>query len=293
MKKLNLQQKMELQYLTLVLPAFVLFTIGIIVPIVLCLYYSFTEWDGFSAHIQFVNIQYYINIFRDKSVMSSWAFTIKFAVLNAGIADILTLLLAVLMDKAMKGVKLYRTILFIPCLFSSIVTGFVWTKIYAVVLPDICARLHLNWNLQLLGNADTVTIGLTIANIWQWSGLWMMIYLAALQSIPTEYYEAAKIDGANGIQKFIKITVPLLMPAITTCTIGLTTGALKTYDILVTSTQGGPGRASTSIIYYLYTAIFEHKLYGYGSSIAVILILLLLAVAVFQIRLFRKKEVQL
>ncbi len=293
MKKLNLQQKMELQYLTLVLPAFVLFTIGIIVPIVLCLYYSFTEWDGFSAHIQFVNIQNYINIFRDKSVMSSWAFTIKFAVLNAGIADILTLLLAVLMDKAMKGVKLYRTILFIPCLFSSIVTGFVWTKIYAVVLPDICARLHLNWNLQLLGNADTVTIGLTIANIWQWSGLWMMIYLAALQSIPTEYYEAAKIDGANGIQKFIKITVPLLMPAITTCTIGLTTGALKTYDILVTSTQGGPGRASTSIIYYLYTAIFEHKLYGYGSSIAVTLILLLLAVAVFQIRLFRKKEVQL
>ena len=87
MKKLNLQQKMELQYLTLVLPAFVLFTIGIIVPIVLCLYYSFTEWDGFSAHIQFVNIQNYINIFRDKSVMSSWAFTIKFAVLNAGIAD--------------------------------------------------------------------------------------------------------------------------------------------------------------------------------------------------------------
>ena len=284
---------MELQYLTLVLPAFVLFTIGIIVPIVLCLYYSFTEWDGFSAHIQFVNIQNYINIFRDKSVMSSWAFTIKFAVLNAGIADILTLLLAVLMDKARKGVKLYRMILFIPCLFSSIVTGFVWTKIYAVVLPDICARLHLDWNLQLLGNADTVTIGLTIANIWQWSGLWMMIYLAALQSIPTEYYEAAKIDGANGIQKFIKITVPLLMPAITTCTIGLTTGALKTYDILVTSTQGGPGRASTSIIYYLYTAIFEHKLYGYGSSIAVILILLLLAVAVFQIRLFRKKEVQL
>ena len=293
MKKLNLQHKMALQYLTLVLPAFVLFTIGIIVPIVLCLYYSFTEWDGFSAHIQFVNIQNYINIFRDKSVMSSWAFTIKFAVLNAGIADILTLLLAVLMDKAMKGVKLYRMILFIPCLFSSIVTGFVWTKIYAVVLPDICARLHLDWNLQLLGNADTVTIGLTIANIWQWSGLWMMIYLAALQSIPTEYYEAAKIDGANGIQKFIKITVPLLMPAITTCTIGLTTGALKTYDILVTSTQGGPGRASTSIIYYLYTAIFEHKLYGYGSSIAVILILLLLAVAVFQIRLFRKKEVQL
>lgn len=291
--KLTLQKKMELQFASLILPAVILFTIGIIVPIFLCVYYSFTEWDGFSAHIDFVGVQNYIEIFRDNSVLSSWAFTIKFAVLNAFIADVLTLLLALLMDKAIKGVKIYRTIIFIPCLFSSIVTGFVWTKIYAVVLPDICQKLHLNWNVQLLGSADTVTAGLTIANIWQWSGLWMMIYLAALQSIPTEYYEAAKIDGVNAFQKFFKITLPLLMPAVTTCTIGLTTGALKTYDILVTSTQGGPGRSSTSIIYYLYTAIFEHKLYGYGSSIAVTLILLLLVVALVQLKLFRKKEVQL
>lgn len=83
------------------------------------------------------------------------------------------------------------------------------------------------------------------------------------------------------------------MPAITTCTIGLTTGALKTYDILVTSTKGGPGRSSTSIIFYLYTAIFEHKLYGYGSAIAVTLIILLLIVAVVQMKLLGKKEVQL
>lgn len=292
-KRINLQKKMELQYASLLLPALFLFTIGVIIPIFLCLYYSFTKWDGFSAHVDFVGFQNYLDIFKDKSVGSAWKFTIKFAILNAAVADILSLLLAMLMDKAIKGVKIYRTILFIPCLFSSIITGFVWTKIYAVVLPDICARLHLDWNVQLLGNADTVTVGLTIANIWQWTGLWMMIYLAALQSIPAEYYEAAKIDGASGFQKFFRITLPLLMPAVTTCTIGLSTGALKTYDILVTSTQGGPGRASTSIIYYLYTAIFEHKQYGYGSAIAVTLILLLFVVAIVQLKMFRKKEVQL
>ena len=113
------------------------------------------------------------------------------------------------------------------------------------------------------------------------------------EGIPGELLEAARIDGANSIQQFFKITIPLLMPAITTCTIGLTTGALKTYDILVTSTEGGPGRASTSIIYYLYTAIFEHKQYGYGSSIAVTLIILLLVIALVQLKFFKKKEVQL
>ena len=259
----------------------------------MCLYYSLTEWDGFSSHIDFVGLQNYLEIFQDPSVKEAWKFTIIFAVINAFLADILTLLLAVLFDKAVRFAKVYRAILFIPCLFSSIVTGFVWNKIYAVVLPGIMEKLHLDWNVQLLGNADTVIAGLTIANVWQWTGLWMMIYLAALQSISTEYYEAARIDGANSVQQFFKITVPLLMPAITTCTIGLTTGALKTYDILVTSTEGGPGRASTSIIYYLYTAIFEHKQYGYGSAIAVMLILLLLIIALLQLMFFRKKEVQL
>ena len=291
--KNSLHKQMEIQYGTLVLPAFVLFSIGIILPIFMCLYYSFTEWDGFSSHINFVGIQNYLEIFQDPSVREAWKFTIVFAVINAFLADVLTLLLAVLFDKAVRCAKIYRAIIFIPCLFSSIVTGFVWNKIYAVVLPGIMEKLHLDWNVQLLGSADTVVAGLTIANIWQWTGLWMMIYLAALQSISTEYYEAARIDGANSIQQFFKITVPLLMPAITTCTIGLTTGALKTYDILVTSTEGGPGRASTSIIYYLYTAIFEHKQYGYGSSIAVSLIILLLIIALVQLKFFKKKEVQL
>lgn len=291
--KTSLRTKMEIQYGMLILPAFILFSVGIILPIFMCLYYSLTEWDGFSSHIDFVGLQNYLEIFQDPSVKEAWKFTIIFAVINAFLADILTLLLALLFDKAVRFAKVYRAILFIPCLFSSIVTGFVWNKIYAVVLPGIMEKLHLDWNVQLLGNADTVIAGLTIANVWQWTGLWMMIYLAALQSISTEYYEAARIDGANSVQQFFKITVPLLMPAITTCTIGLTTGALKTYDILVTSTEGGPGRASTSIIYYLYTAIFEHKQYGYGSAIAVMLILLLLIIALLQLMFFRKKEVQL
>lgn len=293
MRKKSLQGKMRRQYATLMIPALILFTLGMIIPIIMCFYYSLFEWDGFAADKIFVGLKNYINIFKDDYVMSSWKFTIVFALVNALLADVSALLLAVLLDSKIKAKTLQRTLVFIPCLFSSIVTGFVWKKLYSIVFPSVVEALGLNINMQLLGSQDTVLIGLTIANCWQWTGLWMMIYLAALQSISPEYEEAAIVDGANAFQRFWNVTVPLLMPAIITCTVGLTTGALKTYDILVTATEGGPGRASNTIVYYGYKVSFTLRQYGYGSAIAISLIMVLLLVAVVQLKAFSSKEVQL
>lgn len=284
---------MRRQYALLMVPALILFTIGLIIPIIMCFYYSLYEWDGFAADKVFLGLKNYINIFKDEYVMSSWQFTIVFAVANAFTADVCALLLAVLLDSKIRAKTFQRTLVFIPCLFSSIVTGFVWKKLYAVVLPGIVKALGLGINMQLFGSQDTVLLGLTIANCWQWTGLWMMIYLAALQSIPPEYHEAAIVDGANVFQRFWNVTVPLLMPAIITCTVGLTTGALKTYDILVTATEGGPGRASNTIVYYAYKVSFTLKQYGYGSAMAISLIFVLLLVALVQLKMFSSKEVQL
>lgn len=284
---------MRRQYALLMVPALILFTIGLIIPIIMCFYYSLYEWDGFAAEKVFLGLKNYINIFKDEYVMSSWKFTIVFAVANAFTADVCALLLAVLLDSKIRAKTFQRTLVFIPCLFSSIVTGFVWKKLYAVVLPGIVKALGFGINMQLFGSQDTVLLGLTIANCWQWTGLWMMIYLAALQSIPPEYHEAAIVDGANVFQRFWNVTVPLLMPAIITCTVGLTTGALKTYDILVTATEGGPGRASNTIVYYAYKVSFTLKQYGYGSAMAISLIFVLLLVALVQLKMFSSKEVQL
>ena len=292
-RRLGYQNKLELQYFTLLLPALILLTIGLIVPIFMCLSYSFMSWDGFTTNMTWVGFQNYADILRDEYVISSWKFTLIFAVVNAGLADIGALLLAVLFDSSICARSLQRTLAFIPCLFSAVVTGFVWKKMYSTILPGIVQSLGLNLNVQLFGSTSTVLWGLTIANCWQWTGLWMMIYLAALQSIPQEYHEAATVDGANAFQRFRHVTVPLLMPAIITCTVGLTTGALKTYDILVTATEGGPGRASNTIVYYAYNVAFKLKQYGYGSAISITLILVLLAVAVLQLSVFRNKEVQL
>ncbi|MBQ8087863.1 MAG: sugar ABC transporter permease [Clostridia bacterium] len=292
-KNLSYQRRMRLQYASLMVPALVLFTVGLIVPIIMCFYFSLFSWDGFAAEKVFLGLGNYTQIIHDEYVMGTWKFTILFAVMNSIIADVGALLLAVLLDSAIRARTLHRTLVFIPCLFSSIVTGFVWKKIYSVVLPGIVESLGLKIYTQLFGSPNTVMAGLTIANCWQWIGLWMMIYLAALQSISPEYYEAARVDGANAVQRFFHVTVPMLMPAIITCTVGLTTGALKTYDILVTATEGGPGRSSNTIVYYTFNAAFKLKQYGYGSAMSVSLIIMLLIVAVVQLKLFSKKEVQL
>lgn len=127
----------------------------------------------------------------------------------------------------------------------------------------------------------------------QWIGYWMLIYLAALQSISPDYYEAARVDGANVFQQFRKITLPMLAPAMTICIVGITTGSLKVYDLLVSSTGGGPGRASTSIIYYTYNTAIGGRQYGYGSALSISLIIALLLVAVFQVTVLKKREVQM
>ncbi len=287
------EKKIKRQYASLMVPSLVLFTLGIIIPIIMCFYYSLFEWDGFSPDMKFLGLGNYINIFKDPQVMMSWRFTIFFSIANSLTANIGALLLATLLDSKIKAKTLQRTIVFIPCLFSSIVTGFVWKKMYSEILPGIVQALGLTINLKLFGSQSTVLLGLTIANCWQWTGLWMMIYLAALQSVPQDFYEAAIMDGANAFQRFFRITIPLIMPAIITCTVGLTTGALRTYDILVTATEGGPGRASNTIVYYIYNIAFKQKLYGYGSAISITLIIVLLIVAVAQLMFFRKKEVQL
>ncbi len=134
--------------------------------------------------------------------------------------------------------------------------------------------------------------GLVIANNWQWLGYWTLIYLAGLQSVPNELLEAARVDGANVMQRFFKITLPMLAPAITVSVVGITTGSLKVYDLLVSSTKGGPGYASTSIIMQIYNTAIAGRQYGYGSAMSITLIAVLLLIAVIQLKWLKKREVQ-
>ena len=288
----GIEKRMVRQYLVLVLPGMIICTVGLIIPLFLSFRYSLTDWDGMTAKKTFVGLQNYIKLFKDKEFLESWWFTIKFTIGNTIIQNVLALLFAVALDSGIRFQKLYRTAFFVPCLISAIVVGFVWLKMFSNVLPAINDLLGTGFNFLLFGKAETVLGGLLIANNWQWVGYWMLIYLAGLQSVPAELYEAAKVDGANAIHRFFNVTIPMLAPAITICVVGITTGSLKVYDLLVASTKGGPGRASTSVIYKTYTTAINGRQYGYGSAMTVTLVIALLLVALIQVKGLRKKEVQ-
>lgn len=291
-KRNGMEKKMEKQYLAMVLPGFLIFTVGLIIPMFMAVRYSFTSWDGMSALKPFVGFQNYISLMKDSDFRSAWWFTIKFTIGNTIIQNVLALLFAVALDSGIKAQKIYRTAFFVPCLISSLIVGFIWLKMYSNVLPAINEMLGTSINFLLFGSGQTVLSGLLIANNWQWIGYWMLIYLAGLQSIPSDLYEAAKVDGAGALSRFRNITIPMLAPAITICVVGITTGSLKVYDLLVASTKGGPGRASTSIIYQTYATAINGRQYGYGSAMSVTLVLVLLLVALIQVKGLKKKEVQ-
>ena len=292
-KKGSAKRKEFYQYLTLVAPAFIIFTIGLIVPIFLAFRYSLTSWNGLTKEKPFVGLDNYIKMLSDPYVRSAWWFTIRFTFWNVLIQNFFALLFAVILDTGVRGKKIYRTILFIPCLISPLVTGFIWLRMYSNILPAIFEFFGMSGSfIKLFGNQKTVLSGLLAANNWQWIGYWMLIYLAGLQSVPGDLYEAAKIDGANWFQRFRNVTVPMLAPAFTICIVGITTGSLKVYDLMVSSTQGGPGRASTSIIYLIYDSAINGRQYGYGSALSISLIFALLIVAVIQVVILKKREVQ-
>ena len=287
-------RKQQLQYLSLVLPGMIIFTIGLIIPMFLSFYYSLTSWNGMTVEKPFVGLDNYVKLVSDPYARSAWWFTLRFTIWNTIIQNVAAIFMAVALDSGIKGQKLMRTIFFVPCLISAVVVGFVWLKLYGNVLPALFKLMGLKSSLaMLLGKEETVLSGLLIANNWQWIGYWMLIYLAALQSIPTDLYEAAKVDGANAVRQFINITLPMLAPALTICIVGITTGSLKVYDLLVASTNGGPGRASTSIIYYTYSTAINGRQYGYGSALTISVVFALLLVAFLQVKVLKKREVQM
>lgn len=293
MHQKSINRNITLQYASLVLPGFIIFTIGLIFPMFLAFRYSLTSWNGMTAEQPFVGLQNYARFFTDAYVRDAWTFTVKFTVWNTIIQNVFALLFALILDSAIKGKRILRTVFFVPCLISAVIAGFIWLRVYSNVLPAVNNLLGTDINFLLFGSPETVLTGLLIANNWQWIGYWMLIYLAALQSIPVELYEAAIIDGANRFRKFLNITVPLLAPAFTICIVGITTGSLKVYELMVSSTGGGPGRASTSIIYLIYNTAIGARQYGYGSAMSIALVLVLLAVAAIQLKFLREKEVQL
>ena len=259
-----------------VLPALAFYVMFVTYPLLGTINYSLHEWDGASPLMNFVGLENYIELFQNEIFWRALGNNAIWIITTIVVPVFLGLYLAVLLstDK-LKGVTLFRVSFFVPAVLSLVVVSIVWTWIYHPEYGKVNVYLRAfgldSLTRAWLGNPDTVLGALLAAGSWTYYGFCMVIFMAALQSIDRTYYEVAKIDGANSVQIFFKITVPMLKNTVTMLILNSMIGSFKVFDIIYVTTRGGPYHSSEVVSTYMYDKAFYTNEVGYGAAIAITL----------------------
>lgn len=295
---LNSATKRQKTLLLFVIPAFVLYTAFVILPAVSSIYLGFTSWDGVTdASMKFIGLQNYAAIFGSSRFYKALIHTIIVAGFFTILVNVVALMLALAVDHVRFGKNFFRSTFYIPVLISGVIAGFIWTIMYNYsfgIINTLFHNLHLDFlKANWLGKSPNALISIIFVLVWQLAGYYMVIYLAALQGIPTELVEAAKIDGATVFDRFKNITLPLMAGAFTiNLTLALISG-LKVFDQIAVMTDGGPGFDTETITYLIYKTAFGELRQGYGTALAMTLFVLILVLGIIQVKFLREREVQM
>ena len=242
-----------------VIPAMTVFVGLFIVPTIVSFYFSMTYWDPFEA--RWAGWDNYVQFFSEPSLIRGTVNTLVFAFLTSGLKTVLGLLLAVLLTSGFLGQSLLRSIVFFPVLVSTIGVGLLFQELMHPTEGAI--NVALSWvgisGPGWLTNPNLALFSVALVDVWRGVGLATLIYIAGLSTIGSEYYEAARIDGATRLQQFWRVTVPLVRPATTTVIVLSLIGGLRLFDLIWAMTRGGPGFSSdvlASVIYKQYQAGF-------------------------------------
>ena len=268
-----------------VLPTLIAFVIVFLIPFVMGIYLSFTEFTTVT-NSQWVGLKNYITAFtaNQEFVNALW-FTVKFAVVSVISINILGFAMASLLTRGIRGTNLFRTVLFMPNLIGGIVLGWIWQMIFNGIL--------YHYEMTLTYDARFGFWGLVILMNWQMIGYMMIIYIAGLQSIPGDVMEAAQIDGANRIQRLFKVTIPMMMPSITICMFLSITNGFKLFDQNLSLTAGEPSKMSEMMALNIFNTFYGRTGWeGVGQAKAVIFFVIVVAIGMLQLRATRSKEVQ-
>ena len=267
-----------------VLPTALAFTIGFVVPFILGIYLSFCKFSTVS-NAQFVGISNYVKIWGDATFVHSLWFTALFALASIIFINFFAYTIALLLTKRIRGANLFRTVFFMPNLIGGIILGYIWQLIFNGILSYYARTLTFS--------AAYGFLGLLILMCWQQVGYMMIIYIAGLQSIPSELYEAARIDGASPRQQLFKITLPMSMPAITICTFLTLTNSFKLFDQNLALTAGQPSNKTEMLALNIVNTFYSRTGWeGVGQAKAVVFFILVAVLVLLQLKLTREKEVQ-
>lgn len=291
---MKIKKKTGLPYLFM-LPS-ILILLGVyLLPFLYSLYISVTDWSGMGQKLNFVGLSNYKGLFEEPHFWETLRNNLIYFIELVGIQFIISMVLAVVLNAAFKGRNFFRALYFMPTIICTLAVGFIWNIMFDPINGPIKTLLKNAGFLELsrimwLGNTKTAIHAVSFVSLWQWTGWSMVIYLAGLQSIDKNLYEAAEIDGANAVQKFFKVTLPLLAPSITVNLVNSTIGALKIFDLPFIMTGGGPGHATESLAMMMYTYSFGLNKMGYGTAISIILFVVILIISGVQTTVLRRRE---
>ena len=273
--------------LIFILPALLGTLIFIVIPVIASFGLSFTSWDLLNP-IQFVGLDNYRLIFAEPLFFKILINTLVFAVATSFLGVIIPLVLAAILNSKIRGAEFYKTAYFLPFITPMIVIGIVWQWIFDPNIGILNNVLHLH--IQWLYDTNWALPALIIVTVWKLIGYNMVIFLSGFASIPENLYEAAKIDGANPAQTFLRVTVPMLSPTIFFVIIITAISSFQVFDLIYLMTQGGPLDSTNVLVYAIYKNAFEFFNVGKASAIAYVLFFIILVLTLVQWNL-RKKYV--
>ncbi len=279
-----MQKALKKYWPVFVLPTMLAFCIGFIIPFIMGIYLSFCKFTTVTDGV-WVGLSNYTKIFTDATFSHALWFTVLFTVVSVILINVLAFAVALLMTRGIRGTNIFRTVFFMPNLIGGIVLGYIWQMIFNGILQ--------NYGKTLTYSADYGFWGLVILMCWQQVGYMMIIYIAGIQSVSKDLYEAAEIDGCGKWKTLWNITIPNVMPSITICMFLTLTNGFKLFDQNLALTAGQPANETEMLALNIFNTFYGRTGWeGVGQAKAVIFFIIVVAIALLQLRLTRSKEVQ-
>ena len=278
-------------FVIFILPALIRYLLFSITPFLYTIYYSFTDYTDMNPiNLHFVGLKNYIKVLQTPVMLAAIKNSVIYAILLTGFQTLLGLPLAFVLNQKLKSRNLLRAVFFFPAVFSSLIIGYLWNFIMSSsdfgLINNILHQLGLG-TLNFFTSKNAL-YSVILTQIWQWTGWAMVIFLANLQSISPDLYEAAEIDGANGLKKFMYVTLPLMCPSVKIVIVTGLIGGMKVFDIIYSMTSGGPGDATQTVMTVMMKKGISEGFYSTGSAFGVCFFIIVLAISAIVTKLMGK-----
>ena len=292
-KRDKLWTKNDKVFLGMLIPVLILFFLFNTLPLLKGFYYGLTNYRGYGDY-DMVGLRNFQDLFTDLRVGKSYLFTFKYAVVMTILVNLISLILALGLNREIRGKSALRGIYFVPNILGGLVVGYIFSFVFTYILPAVGEATGIGFlQNSMLASTKTAWFAIVIVGAWQGIAMNTIIYISGLQTVPEDVYEAGSIDGASGWNKFKELTFPLILPFFSINMVLCGKNFLMVFDQIMALTKGGPAQSTESISYLIYNNGMSGGQFGFQSANAVIFFIVIVVISVAQMTVTGKKEEQL